>query len=278
MQESNLESGSILGDTETRDRELEAKDTPQENGKFSTAFSRLAKKEQALRKEREQFFQERDKYKQEQTDYQALKEKIEAFEQAKANARLNPKAVLDEMGLSFEELQEYFLNGAQPSANTLVEQLRKELEQTKSEFQKKLEEKELENTRIQTEKQEREFKYQLSHKIQESDAEFLKKQDNPDEILYQLMKGWYEKHGEVIEVSEAIKFLESELEDEFDRKYGKLDKVAQRFKAHLGTPMQEPQYRQRTLPSNAPFGSTQSQQKLSEAERIQAAAAMMRGK
>jgi len=248
------------------------------DSRFSSAFARLAKKEQQLRKERESFLSERDKYKTEQTEYQTLKEKMAAFEQAKANARLNPKAVLDEMGLSFEELQEFFLNGAQPSANLLVDQLRKELEQTKSEFQKRLEEKELETQRIQTERQEREFKYQLSQQIQASDADFLKAHDAPEETLYQLMKGWYDKHGEVLDASEAIKLIESELEAEFDRKYGKLDKVTSKFKAHLGTPMQEPQYRQRTLPTSAPFGSTQPQQKLSDAERIQAAAAMMRGK
>jgi hypothetical protein len=281
--ESSIESGvPTNGDTQQ----------PETTGdsKFSSAFARLAKKEQSLRKERESFSSEREALKKELEELKSYKEKYTGWESKKANARLNPKAALDDLGLSFDELQEYFLNGGQPSANALVEELRKELESTKSEFQKKLEEKELESQRLQVERQEREFKWQLSKAIQDSDAEFLKAHDAPDDTLYQLIKSWYEKNGEVLDTTEAIKLLESELEDQFNKRYGKLDKVSRMFKAHLGTPMQTPQfqerspgpvpsytsqaYKQRTMPS-APMGASGADRKLSEAERIQLAASLM---
>jgi len=258
--------------------------------KFSSAFARLAKKEQLLRKEKESFSSEREALKKELEELKAYKEKFTGWESKKANARLNPKAVLDDLGLSFDEIQEYYLNGAQPSANALVDELRKELEQTRSEFQKKLEEKEIESQRLQVERQEKEYKWTLSKAIQESDAEFLKAHESPDDTLYQLIKSWYEKNGEVLDTTEAIKLLETELESDFNRRYGKLDKVSRMFKAHLGTPMQTPQfqertggpvpsyssqaYKQRTMPT-APMGASGADRKLSEAERIQLAASLM---
>lgn len=269
--ESSIESGAPNTNGVTQQ--------PETNGdsKFSSAFARLAKKEQMLRKERESFVSEREALKKELEELKSYKEKYTGWESKKANARLNPKAALEDLGLSFDEIQEYFLNGGQPSANALVEELRKELESTKSEFQKRLEEKELESQKLQVERQEREYKWQLNKAIQDSDASFLKAHDDPDGTLYGLIKSWYEKHGEVLETGEAITMLETELEAEFNRKFGKLDKVARMFKSNLGTPMQEPQFRQKTMPS-APMGASGMERKMSEQERVALAAQMLQKK
>lgn len=235
--------------------------------RFSTAFSKLAKKEQALRREKESFSKERE-------ETLTLKEQVKAWESAKRNAKLDPKAALEQLGLNFEEIQEYFLNGAQPSANTLVEQLRRELEETKSEFQKRLEEKELEASKSQSERQEREFKFMLSKEIESSDADFLKASDDPQDTVYRLIQGWYEKNGEVLPTKDAIELIEKELESDFNRRFGKLNKVASMFKANLGTPMQQPAYR--SMPQG-PIGQPGVERRLSERERQEAAARLLSG-
>lgn len=235
--------------------------------RFSAAFSKLAKKEQALRREKESFSKERE-------ETLTLKEQVKAWESAKRNAKLDPKAALEQLGLNFEEIQEYFLNGAQPSANTLVEQLRRELEETKSEFQKRLEEKELEASKSQSERQEREFKFMLSKEIESSEADFLKASDDPQDTVYRLIQGWYEKNGEVLPTKDAIELIEKELESDFNRRFGKLNKVASMFKANLGTPMQQPAYR--SMPQG-PIGQPGVERRLSERERQEAAARLLSG-
>jgi len=242
---------------------------PQEpkTDRFSTAFSKLARKEQALRKEKESFSKERE-------EAQTLKEQIQAWESAKRNAKLDPKAALEQLGLNFEEIQEYFLNGAQPSANTLVEQLRRELEETKSEFQKRLEEKELEANRAQIERQKQEFKFTVQKEIESSDADFLKASDDPSDTVYRLIEGWYEKNGEMLSTKEAIELIEKELEADFNKRFGKLNKVASMFKANLGPPMQQPAYR--SIPQG-PVGQPGVERRMSERERQEAAARLLSG-
>jgi hypothetical protein len=233
--------------------------------RFSSAFSKLARKEQALRKEKESFLKERE-------ESSHLKEKITAWERAKSNAKLDPKSALEQLGLNFEEIQEYFLNGAQPSANTLVEQLRRELEETKSQFQKQLEEKEQQQTQAQIERQEREFKFSIQSEIEKSEAEFLKASDEPQETVYRLIQGWYDKNGEVLPTKDAIELIEKELEQDFQKRFGKLNKVTSLFKAHLGEPMQAPAFR--SIPQG-PIGNSGVDRRMSEQERVAAAARLM---
>jgi hypothetical protein len=166
------------------------------------------------------------------------------------------------------------LNGAQPSANTLVEQLRRELEDTKSEFQKQLEQKELESNRLQMERQEREFKFTLQKDIEASDADFLKASDDPQDTVYRLIQGWYEKNGEVLPTKDAIELIEKELESDFNKRFGKLNKVASMFKSNLGTPMQQPAYR--SIPQG-PVGQPGVERRMSERERQEAAARLLAG-
>lgn len=237
---------------------------------YSQKLSALMKREQRLRSERESLTKDRQ-------EIEGLKDELARARAAREKAKLNPKAYLEEAGLTFEEIQEFFLNGEQPSSSTLESELEKRME----ERFKSLEEKELELQKKQVEQQAAQYKSGLKSFIESSDCEFLKATDAPEELVYDLMLSYFEHSKaagdpKVLSPEEAVKLIEDSLEQEFENRFLKLGKVqAKLTKKPEEMPFSRPS---QTLSNSTPMGSlaTEPPRRLSEAERLAAAAAQLR--
>ena len=234
---------------------------------FSQKFSSLAKKEQRLRAEREALTKDRE-------ELQSLQAEIKKFRDAKERAKLNPQGLLDLGGLTFEEVQEFYLNNSTPTTTAVESELRRELNELKA----SLEQKEIQQHQSSVETQERQYKESLASFIAGSDAEFLKSEPNAAEIVYQKMFEHFQKHQAVLEPSEAVEMLEKEKEKEFEERYLKIGKVKNKFLQAPNESERRPQTLSQSLSNSMPTGSLASDpaRGLTEKERMQAAAAQLR--
>jgi hypothetical protein len=85
----------------------------------SDRFAALAKKERAIQKQL--------------ADIKAREASVKAFESLKASATSNPLEALKALGLSYEQITQYLLNGNKPTPEAEVSQVRQDLEKLKQE-------------------------------------------------------------------------------------------------------------------------------------------------
>jgi len=179
---------------------------------YSRRFSELTKKEKAILEIQRQV----------KESSKALQE----FENAKKNAKLNPKAFLEAHGLSYQELTEFLLNDEKPSPDTVI---KTELDLLKSQLEeeKRLREtKEQEAERMAEEKVVTEFKASLKDLATSDDFELIRSEgDDGIDLVYAVMEEYYDSTGNMMDKTEAMKQVESHLESELKRKYQNAKKV-----------------------------------------------------
>ena len=241
---------------------------------YSKKFLQFAKREQKLRAERELLSKDK-------AEVAELKEKIKAFEEAKARAKLNPKAYLEHADLSLDDIQEFFLNGGQATASTLESELRKEI----AELRQAMEEREIKQQETSLQQREAEYKDSLKSVISQGNADFLKAHDNPHELVYSMMREYYNETSRILQPQEAIDLIEEQLEKQFEDRYGKLDKVRNKFAQPTQQQQQqqqqlnqEPYAQRRTLSQTMAQGQTRSTPPttMSEQDRLAAAATQLK--
>lgn len=179
---------------------------------YSRRFAELTKKERAILQKQQQ-----------------LKESskaLEEFENAKKNAKLNPKALLEAYGLSYQGLTEFLLNDEKPTPET---QIKTELDLLKSQLEEERrlrETKEQEAERMAEEKVVTEFKASLKDLATSDDFELIRSEgDDGIDLVYAVMEEYYDSTGNMMDKAEAMKQVESHLESELKRKYQNAKKV-----------------------------------------------------
>lgn len=251
------------------------KETKAQDESYSKKFIQFAKREQKLRAER-------DLLSKEKAEISELRDKIKAFEDAKARAKLNPKAYLEHADLSLDDIQEFFLNGGQATASNLEAELRKEIE----DLRRSMEEREVKQQETSLQQREAEYKDGLKSFISSTNADFLKAHDNPHELVYSMMREYYNETSRILQPQEAVDLIEEQLEKQFEDRYGKLDKVRNKFATQQQQQQQqqqqlmqqEPYGTKRTLSQNLATGQTRSTPppSMSEQDRLAAAATQLK--
>jgi hypothetical protein len=258
--------------TPTHPEQDTTKETKTQDESYSKKFIQFAKREQKLRAER-------DLLSKEKAEISELRDKIKAFEDAKARAKLNPKAYLEHADLSLDDVQEFFLNGGQATASNLEAELRKEIE----DLRRSMEEREVKQQETSLQQREVEYKDGLKSFISSTNADFLKAHDNPHELVYSMMREYYDETSRILQPQEAVDLIEEQLEKQFEDRYGKLDKVRSKFAQQSPQQQQQlvaqEQYApRRTLSQNMATGQTRSTPPttMSEQDRLAAAATQLK--
>lgn len=117
-----LERPSTAPEPERDDKPAE----PAKPTKVDPRFSALARKEAQL-------YREREALKAERAAVEQARQQVAAFEQARQQARLNPVAALEALGLSPVDVNEFILNGNKPTPSAEVQAVRDELERYRAE-------------------------------------------------------------------------------------------------------------------------------------------------
>lgn len=161
---------------------------------LSPQFAALAKQKRALQLERAEF----DKQKAEMLaggNQQTLIDKLKA----------NPLSVLQEHGVTYDQLTEAILNGN--SADPEIQSLKKEIEALKKGVETQFQTRE----QAQEESALTEMLYEAEALAKDGDAfEMIRTEDAYDEVL-RLIHSTYKQTGRVLDVSEAMNRVESKL-------------------------------------------------------------------
>lgn len=168
-----------------------------ESDKFAKKFAALSRKEKELKQKEAE-----------------LENKLKEFQSAdtlREQLKQNPVKMLEEMGITYQDITEMVLNEGNPTPEMLINKM-------KSEYEEKLES--LRNEYLEDKKAEEEAKYNavienfqqeiVEHVNSNEDYELIRAQDRAD-LVYDVIEEHYEETGRVLEINEAADAVEQYL-------------------------------------------------------------------
>jgi adenosine deaminase len=239
--------------------------TQDEDKAFLRKFNALAKKEREL-------FELEQSLKAKQNSFSSLDE-------FKKLAKRDPQKYLEESGLTYDELTEFYLSGGTAKDPKVYE-----VEEKVAEIERKLKEKEEMIARKEQEAAIQSFKLdQKKHIVQSADKYELINATGSFDLVYDVSKQYYEKHNKVLTNDEAAQMVEEYLEKEVE-KVLKANKIRNKFataenKTETAKKTDEGKETIKTLSNNMASGVNPSTAKpLSRDESLERAAALLRWK
>lgn len=205
-------SKEVSKDVELESPEVESEvaaspESPEVNQPAETSFQ-ISKKSLALKKQEEKIANDL-------RQLEEMKSKIEAYENAKAKARQNPIEALQSLGIDFEYIQDWLINGEEQPVEDKVAQLERKLEAEK-----------LETQRLQVEG----YKRALFEGIKAEPEKYeLIQLHNAYEDVYELQVLWKETHKKDLTAEQAADLVEEELLRREEEKIQKSTKLRQKF-------------------------------------------------
>lgn len=236
---------------------------PEQDLKFASKFAALSKKERDLLKKSQEI--------------KAKESQLQEWERLKGNAKTDVDATLKALGLDYDTVTEFYLNGGAPKKESDVEVIKKKL--TEIEQRDEQRKKEAEQAKLQE---------QLAN-FQNEQVGFVKKHAEKYELInvfdahdlvFQVTQEYYESKGTVPTHEEAANLVEKYLEQTLE----KLPQVkkAQRYfapktepeKQNQDKPVQKTQTLTNNLAQNVP--APDGKRPLTREESIERAARMIR--
>jgi len=254
---------------------------PVQDDKFASKFAALARKEKELRDTQGRFMSEKQKLDADRAEMEKWKAERQSEKEALlAQAKENPLRWLQEnLGYDFETLTKMQLNEQNPTPEMLIKRTRDELE---SGYKKELEqlrqsmkEKEEAEERSKYEQTVSGFKKQINSFIDEQAETYeLIKMNDAQNLVFDVIKEFYESTQRILSIEEAAKHVEEHLEAEARKVL-----EAKKFKQTSSKPSEGQAPKQttptlsNTLASEVPVSGAK---KLSREESIAQAAKMLR--
>lgn len=206
-QASDTEQQVDAVQVEEQEEPQEEQEKPEQQRQMK--FSVLARKEAQLNRERERLKAERAKI---DAELAAVKE----FEAKRAKAKLNPIEALSQLGLTYEEVSEYVVNGNKPTVSAEVQSVRDEIDRMRKEQEQAREEAEkLAQQRLE---QEREA---ILHQFNQDAIDFV--ESNASKFEYtiandgahyvpEIIEKHFFKTGELLSIDKAAEIVEAHFE------------------------------------------------------------------
>lgn len=196
---------------------------PKQEEKFASKFAALSRKEKALL--------EREKSIKEQSS------KFEKFGSLLETAKENPLALLEEAGLTFDDLANYVLSqGKEKDPASEVMKRLEALESQRAEDQKRAEQKELDRQKAYVEKAITEYRKDLDGYIAANPDDYeLILANNAQDDVWEVVEEYFYETGEILAPEQAAKQVEDYLVAEAE-KLLKSKKLASRFSPKEATP------------------------------------------
>lgn len=223
--------------------------TTDEKPPLSAQYAQLARKEKALRAQMQKLKAEQDAFKREQEAANRVQTQPATPAAVDPNKFIDkqklaedPWAVLNDIGISYDQLTQQALN--QPSAESL--ELRREIKALKSELQgikgesentKKSFEENQKKTYEQTLNQ---LRYETKQLVSADPAYEAIQASGAVEDVVELIKRTFEEEGRLLSVEEAARDVEEYLVEEAI-KFAKLNKIQQRLKTPSPQPASQKQ-------------------------------------
>lgn len=189
--------------------------------KFGAKFAALSRREKQIVSDR--------------AEIAAQRAEFQEYKNAKAEARTNPMKYFESLGLSYDELTKFMLNGQKPSPEMLAKQVKAELDEYKKTTEEKLTKSE--QDRINKEKVELEsrtnaqvndYKSKIGGFMEDNSAEYklLKKNESESvETIFNVSMQYWEKYHKELSIKEATDLVNDYAKAEL-KAYRELDEPA----------------------------------------------------
>lgn len=179
-------------------------------------LARVAKKESALLEQQKAL----------EADIGLAKE----FKSSKEMAKKDPIKLLQSLGLTFEDIARFQLEGGDAPSEDPISSLKSQIEEMKKSQMDKEEmakQQEIERERANHEAQVSTYKKTINDFVEANKDDFEFLAANPDHVdtVYEIIEQHYNNTQKILDFKEAAQLVEDELESEFKTKYASLKKI-----------------------------------------------------
>lgn len=218
---------------DTSNQESAALATPPVQDKFAMKFAALTRKEREVREMEKKYSTREKELNAKYAEYEAKTkagqdQNVSWIEKLKSK----PLDVLQEAGLTYDQLTEMVLNEGNPTVEMKLERMRAEMDSKyKSELdvvKQALKDKEEKEAQEHYERTEQGYKSQLKQVIDSDEKYELTRANNAYDLVFDVVKAYFDETQKVLTPQEAADVVEAELEEEAT-KILKLKKMQGKF-------------------------------------------------
>lgn len=185
------------------------------------AFDVLARKERAILRERQQIAADRAVIQAQQAEITQKMTEYQNYLENKSKYKTNPKQLLQDHGLTYQELAEYQLNDGEPTPALLIKQQQERIDALET----RLADKDARNEAAQKQQQERyeqevvaDFRNQIETFVRSKpdQYEFIRINE-AENLVYDTVEEYYKKNNTILPIKKAADMVEDYLSKVVDK-------------------------------------------------------------
>lgn len=203
-------------DTEIKSAEKTAEEIAkdQQAERFAAKFAALSRKEKEIRTREAAMQKQLADLEAKINSIKSQEEEITKFRNLPSRLKQEPLKVLEESGLSFQQLAEMVLNDGKPTQDMVMQEYEKKVMGKVQELEQKLAEKEAKEAQERHEAALGQFKAQLTDFVNNNAEYELIKANDAVEVVYELIEQHYAETQQILSNKEASDAVEEYLLEE----------------------------------------------------------------
>ena len=210
----------------------------------SDSYAKLAAKEKAIARK---LTEQKEKESSLSKELDSLRSMAKEYEELKALKSKNPRALLDKLGLSYDDLVNEAIDTSNGSDDS-VERIRKELDERFAKLKEEQEEQEFNRLKTENEQKLASFKSHLGQELESSKAEFpllhsmydeWGEASSPTEAVFAIIQENWKLNKTVLSTKDAAKLIEGHFNERMERIKAKMGLTTPQVQAE--PPKKEPE-------------------------------------
>lgn len=209
--------GNIEPQVQAKEEEVKVEPSSEEKvqeERFAAKFAALSRKEKAMRQREAQLQQQSQQLEERLKALEAQQAEMQTFRSLPDRLKKEPFTVLQEQGLTYEQLAEMVLNDGKPTPDMLLSEYEKKFTAKMQELEQKLAEKEAKEQEARYEAAIEQFQGQLIEFVEQSPDYELIRANEASDLVFQVIEEHHNETGEILSNKEACDAVESYLLDE----------------------------------------------------------------
>lgn len=193
----------------------------------------LAPKFAALAKKAKLAQQAQARLKAERAEIEKMRQEVESFNKYKSEAKANPLKALESMGLKYDDLVNYVLNGEKPTPEQEISMVKSEIQKFREEQERRELEKE-QQAKLEAEKAYEDtinsFKAKVTEHVSSNPDKYeLIAMHEAEGLIFDTIEEYFNTSGKIMAIDKAAELVEGYLEEQVESTLQK----SKKFKAKL---------------------------------------------
>lgn len=212
VQALNGESAPVEAAPEEEAKPVE--EAPKQDDKFAAKFAALTRKEKEIRAREAKVQQQLAELEARIKASEAAAQEVDKYKNLPERLKKEPLKVMEESGLTFEQLAQMVLNDGKPTQDMVLSEYERKINSKVEELEKKLQEKEAKEQQERQEQALQAFTAQLTDFVTNTpDYELIRANEAVD-LVYQVIEDHYSETGEILANKDACDAVEEYLLEE----------------------------------------------------------------